>query len=201
MELEIERLLGAQMEPHLRQVAQMRLEVFREFPYLYQGDLAYEEKYLEGFAQARDALLLVASQGQRLLGVSTSMALAESTDILESAQEALEAHGVPVEACYYYGEILVKPQHRGLGIAGRFYREREALARARGYRQACFATVVRQPDDPRRDASYFDPSPYWNKMGFVKAPQVAFSYRWPTRGLDGQVRDEDHQMVFWFKAL
>ncbi|HRQ91226.1 MAG TPA: GNAT family N-acetyltransferase, partial [Bacteroidia bacterium] len=44
-----EELHGDTLRPHLRELGGLRIAVFREYPYLYDGDLDYEERYLETY--------------------------------------------------------------------------------------------------------------------------------------------------------
>ena len=51
-ELRYERLSGNQIASHIDDLAQLRIEIFREFPYLYQGDEDYERHYLQTYIQS-----------------------------------------------------------------------------------------------------------------------------------------------------
>jgi hypothetical protein len=44
--MEVTQLRGREIEPYLQEIAGLRITVFREFPYLYEGDLEYEMAYL-----------------------------------------------------------------------------------------------------------------------------------------------------------
>ena len=45
------RLVGDALLPQLPALAGLRIEVFRAYPYLYEGSLAYEQDYLRGYAE------------------------------------------------------------------------------------------------------------------------------------------------------
>ena len=61
MSIKIDVLSGNAFSDALDQLARLRITVFREWPYLYDGDLDYEARYLERFAQAENAFLAVAT--------------------------------------------------------------------------------------------------------------------------------------------
>ena len=42
--IRIERWSGAALEQYIPDLARLRIEVFRDFPYLYDGDYDYEKK-------------------------------------------------------------------------------------------------------------------------------------------------------------
>ncbi len=50
MAIRIEALAGAALQRALPALARLRIAVFRAYPYLYDGDLAYEEDYVRKFA-------------------------------------------------------------------------------------------------------------------------------------------------------
>ena len=47
--IRIERKSGAALIEHISDLASLRIEVFRDFPYLYDGDFEYEKKYLQTY--------------------------------------------------------------------------------------------------------------------------------------------------------
>jgi hypothetical protein len=61
----IEPLTGAAIAPAIPDLARLRIAVFAEWPYLYDGDIGYEEEYLREFAGAEDAVLVAAPRRPR----------------------------------------------------------------------------------------------------------------------------------------
>ena len=72
LELNGERLLE-----HLDQLAGLRLSIFREYPYLYDGLLEDERRYLSGYAAQGQVLLAV--DNDQVAGAITGMPLAEES--------------------------------------------------------------------------------------------------------------------------
>jgi len=64
----LDRLLGP--------LAGLRIEIFRDWPYLYDGSRDYEARYLARFATAPGAVLVAAFDGDELVGASTGLPLA-----------------------------------------------------------------------------------------------------------------------------
>ena len=58
--VEIRPVTGIAVEPWLDELAKLRIEVFRDFPYLYEGDLAYERRYLDRYAQSDQSVFVLA---------------------------------------------------------------------------------------------------------------------------------------------
>ena len=63
MAVTVETLPTARIHAAIDALAALRIAVFREWPYLYDGDLDYERGYLAEFAAAPDAVLVIAREG------------------------------------------------------------------------------------------------------------------------------------------
>ncbi|KAB2850264.1 MAG: GNAT family N-acetyltransferase, partial [Hyphomicrobiaceae bacterium] len=72
MTVRIEPLTGAGLAAALPALAELRIKVFRAWPYLYEGTLEYEQKYLRNFASAMGAILVAARDGHPIVGVATA---------------------------------------------------------------------------------------------------------------------------------
>ena len=78
--LTLKRLSGEELVRYIPELAQLRIQVFRDFPYLYDGDLAYEERYLQTYIQASDSVIVLALDDDKVVGASTGIPLKYETD-------------------------------------------------------------------------------------------------------------------------
>lgn len=195
MTVRIERATGAAIAPYLDALAALRMTIFRAYPYLYEGSLDYERQYLASYAASPASLVVVALDGDRAIGASTALPLTLHSD---EVTPPLAAAGYDPETVYYFGESVVEPAYRGHGIGGRFFEEREARARALGYRTATFCAVDRPADHPRRPADYQPPGALWRRHGFVRRPDIVGRFAWQDLGDPGETAKP---MVFWTKEL
>jgi GNAT superfamily N-acetyltransferase len=144
----IERLTGERLRDLLPELARLRITVFRAFPYLYDGSLDYEQRYLRTYAEAADSVIVGAFDGEVVVGASTGLPLAHEPAALT---QPFVAHGFDVARVFYFGESVLLPAYRGHGIGVGFFREREAHARSLGrFGHVAFCGVVRPPGHPRR---------------------------------------------------
>ena len=79
MTVVIEALRGEAARAVLPAVAALRIEVFREYPYLYEGSRDYEERYLAPYATGR-SVIVVARDGDDVVGASTALPLLDHSD-------------------------------------------------------------------------------------------------------------------------
>ena len=195
MTVRIARARGAEMAAHLDALAALRIRVFREYPYLYDGSVEYERRYLAGYARSPDALVVLALDGDAVVGASTALPAVDHSDEIAPA---LARGGLDPAAVFYFGESLLEPAYRGRGLGAAFFAERERQARERGYRVAAFCAVERPSDHPACPADYRQPGGLWRRHGFVRRPEMVGELSW--RDL-GDTEETAKPMVFWVKEL
>lgn len=197
MTLRTTLVVGDAIEPHLDALAALRMAVFREYPYLYEGTRDYERRYLTGYASSPDNTLVLALDGDRVVGASTAMPAARHSDAAE-LEAPLRRAGIAPEAVYYFGESVLEPAYRGRGLGTAFFVERERRARELGFAIAAFCAVDRPADHPRRPASYVAPGALWQRHGFVRRPDIVSEFSWQDLG---DAVETAKPMVFWIKEL
>ncbi len=194
--LRLQRLTRGNIRAYLPELARLRIRVFREYPYLYEGSSAYEEKYLQIYANAPGGVMVLAWDGERVVGASSGLPLsAETSNVIEPLVKA----GYDPEQIFYYGESVLLPEYRGQGLGQRFFAEREAHVRELGqFDMACFCAVERPADHPRRPAGYRPLDELWNRQGFFRHAELRATFSW--RDLD-ETAESPKSMVFWLKRL
>ena len=196
--LTIRRFTGG--DPELRaflpDLARLRIQVFRDFPYLYDGTTEYEEKYLETYTKCPESLVVLVLDGQQVVGATTGLPMDAETP--EFQQPFLE-QGWDPERIFYCAESVLLPSHRGRGVYPKFFAEREGHARALGrFDWCCFCCVQRPENHPLRPADYVPLDRIWTRFGYVKHPELATTYAWKDVDAAG---DTPKSMVFWLKSL
>ncbi len=195
MSLHVEVLEGSSVAPLIPELARLRMAVFREWPYLYEGSLEYEMHYLAKFLELPESTLVVVRDGERVVGASTALPLAQAE---AEFQAPFVQAGLDPTGWYYFGESVLEPAYRGRGLGVTFFHQREARARALGYRQVTFCAVERPAEHPLRPADYVPLDAFWQRRGFTKRPDLVCAFRW--RDL-GQTQETPKPMVFWVKQL
>ena len=195
-EVSIQRLSGDDLNACLRELARLRIRVFRDYPYLYEGGTDYEEKYLQTYADAPDSVMVLAKEGEAVVGASSGLPLvAETPNVIQP----FTARGYDPARIFYYGESVLLPEYRGLGLGKRFFAEREAHVRELGrFDIVCFCAVERPVDHPRRPVNYRPLDDLWSRQGFVRHPELRTTFSW--RDLE-ETTESPKPMVFWLKRL
>ena len=192
----VEPLTGAALAAVLPDLARLRIAVFRDWPYLYDGTLAYEQAYISKFAAAPDAVVVAAFDGDRIVGAATASPMAGHAD---GFAEPFRARGYDVQRMFYCGESVLLPAYRGQGIGHAFFDHREAHARRLGrFTHATFCGVLRPADHPRRPPGTVALDAFWMKRGYARIDGLVGRFEWPDLG---EVEKTAKPMQFWMKAL
>lgn len=195
-DISIKHLSGMELEPWLPDLARMRITVFRDFPYLYDGTAEYEEKYLKIYMRSPESIIILALDGDKVIGASTGLPMEHET---EEFQKPFLEHGYDPAKIFYCGESVLLKEYRGKGIYKEFFLGREGQARKLGRFDWCsFCCVQRPADHPLKPADYIPLDAVWNKFGYVKHSELRTSYIW--KDVD-QAEQTAHDMVFWLKSI
>lgn len=193
--LSVRRFSGAALNDYLDDVARLRIEVFRDFPYLYDGTMDYERKYLQTYVRCPQAVVVVAFAGAEVVGASTAIPLRFEEDNFK--QPFIDAGFDPADV-FYCAESVLRRDYRGHGLGVRFFDEREAHARELGgFRHYAFCSVVRPADHPLRPPGYEPLDRFWLKRGYQKHPGLAAQYVW--KDID-QPAETSKTLEFWLKS-
>lgn len=195
MGVTVRALTGEALEAALEGVAALRIAVFRDWPYLYDGTLDYEREYLQTYRTSANALLVGAFEGDRLVGASTSTPM---EDHAEAFAAPFAGQGIPLTDIYYGAESVLLPEYRGQGIGHRFFDLREAFARSLGRKWLAFCSVTRPDDHPLRPATYRTNDAFWRGRGYAPLPGVQAEFAWKDVG---ETAETVKRLQFWMRRL
>jgi GNAT superfamily N-acetyltransferase len=194
-EIEVRALKGPALEAALDAVAELRITVFRDWPYLYDGTLDYERQYLDTYRENPGALLVGAFHAGRLIGASTSTPMEDHAPEFAAPFQEL---GIRLDHILYGAESVLLRPYRGIGLGHRFIDLREAHARGMGRSHVAFCSVVRPEDHPARPAAYRSNEAFWLGRGYAPLPGVMARFSWKDLG-DGA--ETEKPLQFWMRAL
>ena len=196
MTVRVAPLTGKSMAGALDALARLRIAVFRDWPYLYDGTLKYEQTYLAKLAAARGAVIVAAYDGEAIVGCATGAPMAEMEAEIAAP---FKARGYDIDRIFYCGESVLLPAYRGRGLGHAFFDHREAQARALGgFTHAAFCAVVRPEDHPLRPKDYVPLDAFWRKRGYAKVDGLVTRFAWKDIDRSGET---EKPMQFWMRAL
>lgn len=194
--MEIRLLHGAAIAPYIDDLARLRLTVFREFPYLYDGTPEQEAEHLATYTHSDRSLVVLALDGSEVVAASAGLPLVDAT--LACQQPFICQRRAPANVYYFDGSVVLPP-YRGQGLGVRFFLERESYAhKLAAFDYCAFRAVERPGVHPMRPSGYKPLNGFWRNRGFLQEPSLRTRDAW--RDLD-KPRESDKLMSFWLKAL
>ncbi|WP_424980651.1 GNAT family N-acetyltransferase [Leisingera sp. S232] len=195
MAIRVEAMTGAALEATLDDVARLRIAVFRAWPYLYDGDPAYERAYLQSYRDSERAVVVGAFDGDTLVGASTGAPLADHADDFAAA---FDGTGIDLAQVFYCAESVLLPEYRGYGVGHGFFDAREAHARKHEFSKTAFCGVQRPMDHPLRPDTYAPLDPFWRKRGYEPLEGAIAQFSW--KDVD-QAEETEKPLQFWIRDL
>lgn len=187
---------GAEIDSVFEPLAKLRIAVFHDYPYLYEGTVAYEMDYLKIYSNSPRSFLFAAFDGEEMVGATTCIPLEDET---EDVREPFEKAGFDRSTIFYFGESILLPEYRGHGLGHRFFEEREAHSRSFDQiKYTCFCGVIRPDDHPAKPADYRPLNDFWKKRGYQPVIGLLSEFEW----LDiGETAPTKKLMQYWMKNL
>lgn len=197
MSIEIKCVSGTQIEQYFDDLARLRITVFREFPYLYDGNVEHEREYLSTYSKTDGSVIVLALDAGKVVGMSTGIPMISETD--EVKAPFLNA-GYDINCIFYFGESVLDKAYRGQGIGVRFFEAREAHAQKEpgNFDYCTFCAVERPADHPRRPSDYVPLNQFWNKRGYRHHPELFTSFTW--QDLD-ETSKSPKTLSFWIRKI
>lgn len=191
-------LKGNEILPYVSSLANLRMQVFREYPYLYDSTLDYETNYLQTYVTSPECVMVLVLDNQQVVGASTGLPMQfEKAEF----QKPFIDKNFNIQDIFYLGESVLLPTYRRQGIYHHFFYEREAAAKKFGAKMTVFCAVDRSLDDPldpRRPKDYAPLDSYWERLGYVKHPELC---AYIERKEVGEKTASLKSRVFWLKTL
>ncbi len=185
---------GKEILEIIDELASLRIEVFKEFPYLYEGDFEYEKKYLEIYVNSPRSRIWLLKKGEEVIGATTCIPMSDESD--EFKKDFLDI-GFQIDRIFYFGESIIRKNHRGSKVGPRLfqYREDHAKKMIPDLEYTCFAAIERG-DHPKRPTGYRPLDDFWNRLGYVKDERLRVEYPWTDVG---ESEESLKILYYWMK--
>lgn len=175
--IRVETFIGSEITPYIDALAHLRITIFREYPYLYEGSLVYEKRYLSKFANSNQSLVIILFDGDRVVGALSAVPLSEEA---EEVKAPFIAQGIDTSHYLYLSEVLFLKEYRGLKKFPLVYKQFcHYVDQNRWIKHIMLLTIDRKKDDPRMPAGYRSLDLLWERHGFriEKTLSSEMSYR------------------------
>ncbi len=188
--------IGKEIETVVSDFAQLRITVFAEFPYLYDGNLEYEKDYIQTYSQSEKSFFFGIYLQDELVGATTCLPLSDETD--EIKRPFFDAK-IDVKQVFYFGESIILQKFRGQGFGKLFFDEREQYAaKFKEIKFTTFCAVERPSNHPLKPENYRPNDLFWTKRKYIKRPELSCEMKWLDKT---ETTETSKKLTFWIKSL
>lgn len=193
--MEVKIFHGKEIASIITELAKLRITVFHDFPYLYEGDFEYEKNYLKIYLETEESTIVAVFDNGQMIGAASAMPLKAEADYVQSP--FLESQ-IDINRIYYFGESVLLKEYRGRGLGNVFFNEREKAAKKFNYPVSCFCGVIRTEDHPKRPVDFRPLDEFWKKRGYEKQINLVAEFSWKDIG---DTMETKKPMIYWMKNL
>lgn len=191
--IQVLKLSSSEVKDKIWELAKLRIQVFKDFPYIYEGTEEYEKKYIQVYLDSPKAAIIAALDDNKIVGMSTCMSMLENKYV----QEPFLKHNYNLNEIFYFGESVLLKDYRGLGIGNKFFDEREKHALSFSEIKTTTFCAVQRPNDHLLKPEGYQPlDEFWKKRGYKKHPELVSFFEWQDIN---EPKETFKPMVYWLK--
>lgn len=184
---------GKEIIPYIKDLARLRIEIFREFPYLYDGSIEYEEKYLSKFSKVDEAYVVLVFENNNVIGAFTGIPIRYEND---TVRDHIPQH--TIEDSYYLSEIVLQRKYRGKGIGVKLLHQlEEKVISLAKYKRLYFASVIRPNNHPLKPREYKSLDSFWLTNGYTPTPLIC-TMSWKEIS---ESKETEKSLAIWEKEI
>lgn len=198
--IRFETYRGEEINSHIKEITDLALAVYREYPYLYEGTADEYMPILALNGNSSCGLACLVYDNGELIGVALGMPAAEvRKHYLEPLLRVSSLE--EVQTSFYLAEMLLFQEYRSNGLGKQIYLALEQLVKAEGsFNRIYFCNIVESDQNPLRPNEYVSFDDFWpmQQLGFDKCESLTFNAFWQNIG---ETDVTPHQQVYWTKLI
>lgn len=196
-EYSIKLLTGHELQSILPFMAQQRISAFREYPYLYEGNMQEENEYCNWFASLPHSAVAVAYANGQPVGFVSGTGFNDFDIHFKGSIALFKSNGLDSKKFYYIPEAIIVPEHRRNSLIEKLHDAIEKHAKKIGFSALCCADE-HHDTHPLKPVNYQSRDRLYLNAGYIKTTMV-IKFPWLTIQPDGSLKDEEHALYYWIK--
>jgi hypothetical protein len=195
-EIHIRPFTGDKIKNYLHSLAKLMTEVFKEYPYMREANLAQQTEYIKKAASTKESIAVLIFDNTTLVGASLGLPLSsESKEI----QQPFAELGLSVSDVFFFSASQLLKPYRRRGIGHHFFDVREThVQHHKKFSHISFCVPEMVENDPLRPDDYLPLENFWRKRGYVHHPEMQCNLLWTPIQADGP---HEKRMTFWLKKV
>lgn len=195
-EFTIKVFTGQEAKNYVDEIAAMRINTLKEYPYLYKGAVEIEKEYLQVYFKSPNAIVLLAfDTNNNVIGFSNSIPL---IDEAEEIKAPFIEKQLNCDDYLYIGEGLIYPEYQGKGLVRQAAQFHEEIARNKGFKYLVFMAVDRSKNHPCKPDNYKSTDDLFKHFGCTKFDNINVTLTWDQVDTNEQTTNT---LSLWYKEL
>lgn len=182
--IKIEVFHGPEIAPYIKDIASLCNSIYRDAPYLYNGEDADYNTYVESYTESNDTIICLAFDQQEIIGLALGMPMEQSRDLYKPT---LIEHGFDLQTMYYFGEFGLRNGYQNRGIEISLYAHMEKTIRESG----AFDKIAIWEIEGSKNK-------FLSEFGFLLHPELNFHISWTHIG---DTQETEHLATYSIKNL
>lgn len=195
-DIHVRSFTGHHLKTYIHSIAKLRAEIFKEYPYFQEPNIAQQIEYIKNAASHKESIAVLIFDNTTLVGASVGLPLiGESQHI----HHAFLERQLNISNYYFFSASLLLKPYRGRGIGHHFFDVREShVLHHKKFTQICFCVPLTSETQPEQPDDYLMLDDFWRKRGYVHHPDMKCQLPWSpvTEPLP-----KEKTMTFWIKDL
>lgn len=184
---------GKEIAAIIQDLADLRIQVFQDYPYLYEGSLEFE--YLNKYVESDFSFLFTIWENEKLIGATSCIAL---KDEAAEVKEPFEKTNSDVNSIIYFGESILLKDFRNQGFGKLFMQKRIEFAQSFSWcKEVYFCSVERPENHPLKPIGYKDLHEFWLSQGFSPT-DLSSVFVWKDIN---ESQESEKKMNYWKKGI
>lgn len=196
--LSVKTLRGKSIAPYLHNITDLCVQIYKEYPYLYEGTSEEYFPFIEYYAQSENGIACLLFDKDRPVGVAIGMPINEMREKYKGPFMNARPHENLGEI-FYLGEYLLLKDYRGKGLGKEIYLEFErSVKKNQNMKKICFCKIDESNQTNLEIENYKPLDGFWVKNGFKKCDDITVSVDWQNVG---ELNDSPHILIYWLKPF
>ncbi|QLH36622.1 MAG: hypothetical protein HWD61_11200 [Parachlamydiaceae bacterium] len=196
-DINIKSFEGKEILPYVKEITELCLIIYKEYPFLYEGTEAEYLPFIEYYAQSDQSIACIVFDHARPVGVAIGMPLHLMREKYQTPFSNLCPNEILSEF-FYLGEFLLLHEYRGQNLGKQMYLEFERLIQNKDQKNICFCSIDETLTFTPPPLNYHPLEEFWCHLGYQKCKEMTFSIDW--RNIS-ESQDSSHPMIYWIKKI
>lgn len=192
-------LKGVEVQTILPFIAEQRIKLFAEYPYLYKGTLEEENSYLSWFSNLKNTVVIVVYLESKPIGFITGTSFVDFEEHFNGSTVLFKNIQFDPQEFFYCAEVIVLPNYQGNKLSSKLFFLLESHAIQSGFKKLCFVTETHE-EHPLKPIDYISNESIWRHLGYAKT-NIHIHFNWETIQSDGDTHNQEHKLTYWIKDL